>query len=157
MMIHAVIVYIIKDGKILLHYKKRGHGAGKWNGVGGKIEENESIEDCAKREAREEMGTDIENIEKIGEITFYDVNGEDWLAHVFRADLTGEPKESEESYPKWFPIKEIPYDEMWEDDRYWLPLVINDIHFKAKFWFSGEKMLKFVIEGEKRKKRNTLI
>ncbi len=156
-MINAVIVHIIKDSKILLHYKKRGHGAGKWNGLGGKIEKGETPEECAVRESREEMSAGIKNVKKIGEITFYDVNGEDWLVHIFRAELIGNPKESEESYPKWFPLNEIPYEDMWEDDKYWLPLVINNIHFRAKFWFSGEKMLKFIIEGEKQPKRNTLI
>ncbi len=148
-MIHAVIVHIIKDGKILLHYKKRGHGMGKWNGLGGKIESNEKPEDCAMREAQEEMGAGLKNLEKMGEIEFYDVYGENWLVHVFRADIDGVPEESEESRPQWFPVSSIPYNDMWEDDRYWLPLVINGLKFRAKFWFSGEVMKKFVIEAWK--------
>ncbi len=148
-MIHAVIVHIIQDGKILLHYKKRGHGVGNWNGFGGKIEEGESPEECAHREALEEMGTDVKNLRKIGEITFYDVQGEDWLVHVFRGEVEGEPRESEESRPRWFPLSEIPYDEMWEDDRYWLPLVIEDINFRAEFVFHGREMRRFKIEAWK--------
>jgi 8-oxo-dGTP pyrophosphatase MutT (NUDIX family) len=35
--------------EILLGMKKRGFGAGKWNGFGGKLEENESNEAAAKR------------------------------------------------------------------------------------------------------------
>jgi len=148
-MIEAVIVHIISDGKILLHYKKRGHGAGKWNGVGGKIEKGETPLQCAIREAKEEMQVDVKNLEKIGEINFYNVYGEDWLVHIFIGEIEEEPVESEESYPKWFSIKEIPYDEMWEDDRYWLPLVINRIRFQAHFWFEGDIMKRFKIDAWK--------
>ncbi len=145
--IEAVIVHIIHDDKILLHYKKRGHGAGKWNGVGGKIEPGESPEMCAHREAVEEMGVDIKNVELAGKIKFHDVMGEDWLVYVFRAEIDGTPTESEESYPRWFPVTEIPYEDMWGDDRYWLPLVINNLSFDAEFWFQGEKMQRFVLNA----------
>ncbi len=148
-MIEAVIVHIIRDGKILLHYKKRGHGAGKWNGVGGKIEKDETPEECALRESREEMGVEVKALEKLGVIDFYDVYGEDWLVHVFRGEIEGEPRESEESYPRWFSLDSIPYDDMWEDDRYWLPLVINGLKFHARFWFNGEIMQRFNLEAWK--------
>jgi len=148
-MIHAVIVHVVQDGRILLHYKKRGHGAGFWNGLGGKIEPGESPEECALREAREEMGTGVKNLVKLGEITFHDVQGEDWLVHVFRGEVEGEPRESEESLPRWFSLSDIPYDDMWEDDRYWLPLVINNLRFRAEFWFSGMEMKRFILEAWK--------
>ncbi|NPA74700.1 MAG: 8-oxo-dGTP diphosphatase [Euryarchaeota archaeon] len=148
-MIHAVIVHIIKDGKILLHYKKRGHGAGKWNGVGGKIEKGETPEECAVREAQEEMGARVINLQRLGEITFYDVQGENWLVYVFRGEIDGEPVESEESRPQWFPLSAVPYDDMWEDDRYWLPLVIHNLRFKAEFYFDGENMQRFKMNAWK--------
>ena len=148
-MIEAVIVHIIEGDRILLHYKKRGHGAGKWNGLGGKIRKGETPEECAQREAEEEMGAEVADLQKMGEIMFYDVRGEDWFVHVFRAKIIGKPKESEESRPKWFSLNSIPYNEMWEDDRYWLPLVINNLKFRAKFWFSGETMEKFSIDAWK--------
>ena len=37
------------NNKILLGYKKRGFGMHKWNGLGGKVEPNESIAEGAKR------------------------------------------------------------------------------------------------------------
>ncbi|AGB04039.1 ADP-ribose pyrophosphatase [Aciduliprofundum sp. MAR08-339] len=148
-MIKAVIVHIIRDGRILLHYKKRGHGKGKWNGLGGKLERNESPEECAVREAREEMGASITQVERAGIIKFYDVNGEDWLVYVFRASIEGEPQESDESIPKWFPLNSIPYEEMWEDDKYWLPVVLNGLKFEAEFWFDGEIMQKFSLNAWK--------
>ncbi len=149
MMIEAVIVHIIEGNRILLHYKKRGHGKGNWNGLGGKIEEGETPEECARREAREEMGAEIKNPVKLGEIRCYNVQGENWLVHVFRAEIDGVPKESDESKPRWFPISEIPYEQMWEDDRYWLPLVIDGLHFRADFFFSGKEMKRFKMEAWK--------
>ena len=148
-MIRAVVVHIIENGKILLHYKKRGHGAGRWNGLGGKIEYGETPEECARREASEEMNANVKNLKILGKIKFYDVKGEDWLVYVFRANLDGMPAESEESKPRWFSLNQIPYENMWEDDRYWLPLVINNINFSAKFWFDGETMKKLEIEAWK--------
>jgi len=146
-MIEAVIVHIIKDDKILLHYKKRGHGAGYWNGIGGKVEQGETPEECAVREAMEEMHAGIKNLKKLGILIFYDVYAEDWKVYVFRAEIEGEPKESEESKPKWFHINDIPYEQMWEDDKYWMPLVINELKFNGEFWFSGKKMLRFKLEA----------
>ena len=148
-MIDAVIVHIIQDGRILLHYKKRGHGAGYWNGLGGKIEQGETPEECAMREAREEMNAGLKNLAEVGNLLFYDVSGDDWRVWVFRAELDGEPAESEESIPKWFSLSSLPYSEMWEDDKYWLPLVIDNMRFKGEFWFSGTQLRRFKLEARK--------
>ena len=56
--------------KVLLGMKKRGFGAGRWNGFGGKLEEGESIEESIKREIKEEAGIDINDLNKIGIIEF---------------------------------------------------------------------------------------
>ena len=48
---------IHQHSKILLGMKKRGHGVGKWNGFGGKVEKGETIEEAARRETKEEAGT----------------------------------------------------------------------------------------------------
>lgn len=55
-------VIIQKDGKILLGKRKNSHGAGEWSLPGGHLEFNESWEDCAMREVREEVGIEIGNI-----------------------------------------------------------------------------------------------
>jgi 8-oxo-dGTP diphosphatase/2-hydroxy-dATP diphosphatase len=124
--------------------KKRGFGSGKWNGVGGKVQSGESIEDEAKREMFEEEGLQILNMERRGilEIEFQD-NPEILEVHLFKVNaFSGEPEESEEMRPQWFPHEGIPFDLMWQDDRHWFPLFLSDKKFKGRFLFdNGDTML----------------
>jgi 8-oxo-dGTP diphosphatase/2-hydroxy-dATP diphosphatase len=56
--------------------------------------------------------------------------------HIFSATkFEGEPRESEEMSPRWFHIDEIPYDDMWSDDEYWVPLLLGGKKFKGRFLF----------------------
>lgn len=117
--------------------KKRGFGAGRWNGFGGKVSEHETIEDAAKRELREEVGIEVQNLNKVGIIDFeFKGNPEILEVHIFRSDnFSGEPTESEEMKPQWFHVDEIPFKEMWPDDIYWMPLFLAGKKFKGKFLF----------------------
>lgn len=126
-----------EENRILLGMKKRGFGAGRWNGFGGKLNENESIEDAAKREMKEESGLDIENFEKVAIIEFKNYGIEiPFEVHIFNVSTySGIPVESEEMKPEWFDIDKIPYDKMWPDDTYWLPFFIAGKKFKGKFVF----------------------
>lgn len=132
---------MIHDGpKILLGKKKRGLGASRWNGFGGKVEEGESIEDCARRELFEECGVKVSELYKIGinNFSWTGKNGE-LEVHVFKAkDLVGNPVETEEMSPKWFFVDEIPFSEMWPDDLYWFPYLMKNRKFNGKFVL-GEK------------------
>jgi len=99
---------IKKDEKILLAFKKKGFGAGKWNGVGGKLDskKDKDIFEVAIREMEEEIGIKVKDIEKMAILNFsypYLTNSEEreWQTHVFFAkDWQGEPKESEEMKPR---------------------------------------------------------
>lgn len=126
-----------RDNRILLGMKKRGFGAGKWNGFGGKVESGESIEDAAKREVMEEAGIVVGDLEKMGTLDFeFKGNPEILEVHIYRAtDFTGEPVESDEMKPQWYNLNEIPYDLMWADDRHWFPLFLNNQKFTGKFLF----------------------
>lgn len=135
----------VRDGRVLLGMKKRGFGAGRWNGFGGKIEDGETIEEAAKREMLEECGVAIDAMEPCGihEFEFAAKRGEILEVHVFRVDgFSGEPQETEEMRPQWFAFADIPYDMMWPDDRYWLPLFLEGKKFRTKFLFgSGDTVL----------------
>ena len=127
--------------------KKKGFGLGKWNGVGGKLDFNrgdKDIFDTAIREIKEEIGVKIKDIEKVAILSFYFPYQSEWNqdVHVFLAkNWKGEPKETDEMKPKWFKIKEIPFDEMWPDDKFWLPKILKGEKLKAKFSFKPGKLI----------------
>jgi 8-oxo-dGTP diphosphatase/2-hydroxy-dATP diphosphatase len=131
------LCFIRQGDHVLLGMKKRGFGEGRWNGFGGKVAPGETIEEAARREMREEAGVEVGALEKTGVLEFEFQGDPDVLeVHVFRAvDFSGEPTESEEMRPQWFRIDEIPFDSMWPDDRYWLPLFLEGKKFKGRFLF----------------------
>ncbi len=126
--------------RILIGQKKRGFGAGRWNGFGGKVMPNETVEQAAKRELLEEAGIEVSRIEKHGILDFeFQGNPEILEVHIFKAlDFEGEPTESEEMLPQWYYVDQIPFKEMWPDDIYWMPLFLKGKKFKGKILF-GEK------------------
>lgn len=77
--------------------KKRGFGKGRWNGFGGKVQENETILDAAKRETMEECCLDVIDIEQVGKIIFEFVGEEQLMeVHVYLCEkFDGAPKETE--------------------------------------------------------------
>ncbi|WP_425153763.1 8-oxo-dGTP diphosphatase [Candidatus Palauibacter sp.] len=140
--IDATLLYVVRDGEILLIHKKRGIGAGKLNGAGGKVDPGESCLDAAVREFEEELRARPLDPRKLGEVGFDVVDGASILIHVFRADaLDGEPSETDEAVPLWAPVDEIPYDRMWADDRYWLPHLLENRAFEAFARFEGDRLL----------------
>lgn len=139
--IRATLLFVVKDGKILLIEKKRGLGAGKVNGPGGKIDPGETPLDSAIRETQEELLVTPLNPRKCGELRFAMTMSPHILCHVYRADdLSGEPRETDEAVPLWTDLKEIPYERMWEDDRHWLPYLLADRGFLGRFVFVEETM-----------------
>lgn len=147
----ATLCFLVKEtnnkiDKICLAMKKRGFGAGRWNGVGGKIEEKDgSIEKAVIREAFEEIAVKIKKFSKVAKIdfTFPHKKEFDQVVHVYLAKAwVGEPKESEEMKPEWFSLDKIPYKTMWSDDIYWLPKVLQKNLLQAKFVFSEGDIVK---------------
>lgn len=130
------LLYIIKSDKILLIKKKRGLGAGLYNGVGGKVELGESPDEAAIRETIEEIGVKPKNVEWIGLLEFHNDFKLYGFVFVYVADdYEGEIRETDEAEPVWFDLAEIPFDNMWEDDRYWMPYLIKKQKFYGRFFF----------------------
>ena len=146
----ATLVFVIRDGEILLINKKTGFGKGKVNGPGGKLEKNEAPEACAIRECREELGITVSNLHLGGRHRFQFVDGYSLHVWVYRtSEFEGEPTESEEAEPMWVPLDEIPYEQMWEDDHIWLPLLMNGEYFEGRWVFDGDRMLDYeLLTGE---------
>ncbi len=129
------------DERVLLGMKKRGFGAGRWNGFGGKVREGETIEEATRREVLEEINVEVDELEKMGIIDFeFEAKPGDILeVHIYRATTwNGEPKEGEEMRPRWYAISEIPFKEMWPDDCYWMPLFFQGKKFRGRFLFGPQ-------------------
>lgn len=140
----ATLVFVIREGQILLINKKTGLGKGKVNGPGGKVEKGESPEACAIRECQEELGIAVSNLQYCGQHRFQFVDGYSILVWVYRTDeFEGIPTETVEAAPLWVSLDEIPYDQMWEDDRIWLPMLLRGELFQGRWIFNGDKMLDY--------------
>ncbi len=141
--LRATLLFVRNGNEVLLIRKKRGLGAGKVNGPGGKIELGETAAECAARETEEEVGVLATGLSEMGHLHFQFTDGLAIHCTVFESwDYQGEAIETAEAVPFWCVIDEIPYDEMWADDEYWLPRVLNDgCRFKGYFLFEDDTML----------------
>lgn len=140
--LETTLCLLRKNDEILLAMKKRGFGEGKYNGVGGKIEVGETPEEAMIREVKEEIKVIPTNYEKVGIVEFDEYYKEKKQKLVFYLyivyDWEGTPSESEEMKPHWFHINDIPYDKMFPDDKFWLPLILEGKKIKAYFKFDEE-------------------
>lgn len=140
----TTLCYLIDDGKVLLAMKKRGFGAGKMNGPGGKVMEGETVADACRREFLEETDCGFESLEPRGIIEFVFRDKPDWdnTCHIFVAKVPlGVPKETEEMLPDWYAVDALPLDRMWEDDAVWLPDVLAGGAVAERFYFDSEGKL----------------
>ena len=150
----STLCIIREQQKVLLGMKKRGFGEGRWNGFGGKVKEGEDIEGAAKREVLEEAGIEAGEMTKRGVINFeFEGDPNELEVHIFEitTKFEGEPAESDEMRPKWFSASEIPFDKMWPDDRYWMPLFLAGKKFQGRFLFdkpSNQEYTSRILEKE---------
>ena len=145
----ATLLFVIRDGRVLLIRKKRGLGAGKINGPGGRLDPGETPLQAAIRETQEEVCITPRDVTFCGELSFQFVDGYSIHGYVFRASrFDGEPCSTEEADPLWFSIDEMPYAEMWADDEYWFPLLLEGTPFRGRFLFDADRMLSMAIARE---------
>jgi len=67
----ATLLFLVRSGEILLAMKKRGFGEGRWNGVGGKVADGETVEDAAVHEIEEEIGVKPITLHQVATLDFY--------------------------------------------------------------------------------------
>jgi mutator protein MutT len=125
--------------------KKRGFGMGKWNGVGGKVTPGETIEQALIRECEEEINVTPLSYKKVAVHMFEYPEGDETVhqeVHTYVSEeWDGEPEETEEMAPRWFPLGEIPYNHMWDDDALWLPLVLRGKQLSCNFTFDEDSTM----------------
>lgn len=151
---NTTLVFLVKKtngivSELCLARKKRGFGINKWNGVGGKLEPGEAVQEAAIRETQEEIHVGVRGLCKVAELSFYYLHKPDWnqLVHVYLVfDWEGSPAESEEMFPQWFSVSELPFSDMWADDIFWLPEVIQGKLLRAMFVFEEQTITEKNIE-----------
>jgi len=140
----ATVLLLLKNDEILLAMKKRGFGVGKYNGVGGKPNPGENILDTAIRESQEEINVTPLDLKKVAIINYHFPLHEGWgqQVHIFIATKwQGDPVETEEMKPKWFKLSNVPFQDMWIDDQFWMPKVFAGSLLKGSFMFGENEAI----------------
>lgn len=138
----ATLLFVLQNDNVLLIRKKRGLGAGKINGPGGRLEDNETPRECAIRETNEELLINPGNVRSAGELFFHAEDMPRIHGYVYVAtEFAGTPTETDEAIPIWFHIDDIPFDEMWDDDRLWLRRILLGESVKGYFTFVEETLI----------------
>lgn len=142
---HCAVCLPIRENEVLLGFKKRGFGQGKTVEIGGKLEAGETPEQTARRELEEECGLQVETLLDMGEVVFQFAKRPDWDMHVrifVGREWQGEPVETDEIAPAWFPVGALPYSQMWQDAPHWLPQVLagESVSLHCSFGEDGETL-----------------
>lgn len=146
----ATLCYVKRAGKTLMVHRIKKAGdmhAGKWNGLGGKLEPGETPEDCAIREIREESGLVVTKPELKGLLTFPAfAKDEDWYAFVFVArEFEGELIDSPEGVLEWINEAELSKLNLWEGDKIFLPWLERPGFFSGKFNYQDGKLIDYQV------------
>jgi 8-oxo-dGTP diphosphatase len=131
------------EPQVLLGYKKTGLGTGKIVALGGHVEESETAPQAAAREVKEESGIAVaaDSLREAAHITFLFPTRPAWdmTVAVFTAGTwSGQPTETEEIRPEWFPVAALPFDRMWDDGRHWVPRVLAGERLRATFSYAPD-------------------
>lgn len=144
----TTLCYCVTKDQVLLGFKKIRFGAGKWNGYGGKLEEGEAARVAALRELQEESGIvgEDRDLEQMALARFFFEEQPIFECSIFIIrKWKGEPIETDEMKPQWYPIDALPFDAMWDADRVWLPMILRGEKFEADIIFNsdGSKLKEF--------------
>ena len=143
----ATLLFVRDGDRLLLIRKKRGIGAGKINAPGGKIDPGETPIQAAVRETEEELHVHAFDPVDHGELFFQFTDGLALHVVVFVAHQhSGVATETPEAIPLWTPVDAVPYEEMWADDRVWLPAVLAGRRIRLRAIFDGDQMLDHGLE-----------
>ena len=131
---------------LMLHRTKKQNdiNQGKWIGVGGHVENEESPEECLVREVKEETGLTLTSYRLRGLVSFINSECESELMCVFTADeYTGNLITCEEGNLQWIAKTQVPDLPTWEGDRVFLELLLSDEQrfFSIKLQYEGDRLV----------------
>jgi 8-oxo-dGTP diphosphatase len=124
----ATLCYIRDAGSVLLQRRPRGKlGASRLNGPGGKLDPGESAVEAVTREILEETGLHIAGPRPHGGLDFVFGKPEAFRlrVHIFSTDAYRGALRPTEGELEWHDVQRLPFDEMWPDNRYWVPFVLD--------------------------------
>lgn len=155
------ICHVFRSGTLLLIKPTEGIGKDKWNAPGGEIVQGDKPEKSAIKYLYQQTGLYASKVFNNGTVRLA-LNGQSefsYRLHIFSTKTaTGELKPAIQGEVKWFNLTDIPYFEMWADDRYWLNLVMQGKQFDADFFFDehNEKVVKYQIKERQNVVKNIL-
>ena len=149
---NTTLCYIEKDGCYLMMHrikKENDLNHDKWVGVGGKFEENESPDECLRREVMEETGLTLTSWDLRGIVTFISDEWESEYMFLYTAKAEDAPlKECDEGVLEWIP-KEAVFDlPIWEGDRIFFRLLQEGRScFSLKLSYRHDTLTSAVLDG----------
>lgn len=129
--------------ELLLGLKKRGFGEGRIVAPGGHLDPGETAAQACVREVAEEVELVIaeDDLAAAGGVLFRFPTRPEWDLHValFRTGhFEGEPVESDELVPAWYPVEDLPWAGMWPDARHWLPRALSGELIEAEITLGAD-------------------
>ena len=152
---NTTLCYLEQDGCLLmLHRVKKvnDENRDKWIGVGGKLEDRESPEDCLLREVKEETGLTLERWRYRGLVTFVSDKWETEYMHLYTADkFSGTMKECDEGNLEWVPREQVEHLPIWEGDKIFLRMIADPEtpFFSLKLVYRGDTLVDAALDGKK--------
>ena len=142
----TTLCYIEKDDcYLMLHRTKKQHDVNhdKWIGVGGKFKPDEMPEECLLREVKEETGLSLLKYRYRGILTFIADGWESEYIHLYTAtEFTGSLTECNEGTLEWVPKEQIETLPIWEGDKIFLKLLMEDAgFFSLKLKYQGDELV----------------
>lgn len=149
----STLCYIERDGcYLMLHRVKKQQdvNAGKWIGVGGKLEEGESPDECAAREVKEETGLTLVNPRMRGVITFVSAGWDDEIMFLYTGEGEGDVRpDCDEGVLRWVPVGDVPALNLWQGDRVFLKLLLeSEAFFSLKLSYQGDTLIHCALNGQ---------
>lgn len=150
---NTTLCYITRGDQVLMLHrnkKKNDVNQDKWVGVGGGFEENESPEECLRREVWEETGLTVTSCRYCGIVTFVSDRWPGEYMHLFQVDGTeGEVKECDEGDLEWISRDFLNSLPAWEGDKIFLELMWRQVpFFSLKLRYEGERLAEAVLNGQ---------
>ena len=151
----TTLCYLKKENQILMMHRIKKHqdvNQGKWIGVGGKFENNESPDECAKREIFEETGLTVHECTPRGVVTFcYNEDDAEYM-HLFTSEsFSGKMNEDcSEGVLKWVDQNDVEKLNIWEGDRIFLRLLKeNEPYFLLKLIYHNDHLIEAYLNGKR--------